>query len=234
MCDLFTRRFSKRDSCAQILLLDLAADDASADALLLQSVTSACMNNAEGSALSKLFIKLFKSGQSPVASSSSNAAAAGLFQGLQFSFPNATAAEMPILARASQAVSSFYSASSHSSSSLPSSSADPFSPDGERDIRALELRIIEANMDLALLPRANSIAGGCSLFDVFAFMSVHALLRFSASRAFQNAPFRFCLHIPCRRNLRGGFPAKGKLQRVTCGVCLIICCDMWQLLRRVT
>lgn len=199
MCDLFTRRFSKRDSCAQILLLDLAADDASADALLLESVTSACMNNAEGSALSKLFIKLFKSGQSPVASSSSNAAAAGLFQGLQFSFPNATAAEMPILARASQAVSSFYSTSSHSSSSLPSSSADPFSldgdapfsPDGERDIRALELRIIEANMDLALLPRANSIAGGCSLFDVFASMSVHALLRYSASRAFQNAPFRF-------------------------------------------
>jgi hypothetical protein len=217
MCDLFIRRFSKRDSSAQILLLDLAADDASADALLLEGVTSVCMKNAEGSALSKLFVKLFKSGQLPSSSSSSNGGAASFLQdlGLHFSFPNAAAAaEMPIPASALRVAAFSSSSSSSSSSSLPSSSTAPFSPDGERDIRALELRLIEANMDLALLPRANSIAGGCALFDVFAFMSVHVLLRRSAGRGFQRAPCRRSLHVPCGRNLRGGFPAEGSLLRV--------------------
>jgi hypothetical protein len=32
-------------------------------------------------------------------------------------------------------------------------------PDGDNDPRATELRMIETNMDLALLPRANAIAG---------------------------------------------------------------------------
>lgn len=36
-------------------------------------------------------------------------------------------------------------------------------PDGDNDPRATELRMIESNMDLALLPRANAIAGGFSI-----------------------------------------------------------------------
>jgi hypothetical protein len=36
-------------------------------------------------------------------------------------------------------------------------------PDGDNDPRATELRMIESNMDLALLPRANAIGGDFSI-----------------------------------------------------------------------
>jgi hypothetical protein len=120
-------RFSNEHN-AQVLLVDLAADDVCARALLGAGAVSVCMQCAESSALSAKFIALFKR-ELPASNCPSSSA--------MLSAPSATTASP-----ASDGPDRFPHEISHFD-----------------DERAAELRMVEGSMDLALLPRANAIAG---------------------------------------------------------------------------
>jgi hypothetical protein len=138
--------------------VDLAADDICANVLLNAGTTSVCVHCAAGSVLSSAFIKLFNHKQPPavVLPVAASGGAAALFS----SFVSASSSAPPasLVAGTPLAFSSFSSCFS-SSSPLSSSFSPPSSDDRKDDERASELRMMETTMDLALLPRANAVAG---------------------------------------------------------------------------
>jgi hypothetical protein len=167
-------------------MVDLAADDVCSSVLFNAGATRVFMQCADGSALSATFMRLFNHKQPPPASPLHSHAVVGgaavVSAAADCPLPSQIQSQ-GIAHRMLQGETSSFKTQTVASSSLPllsecfagpSPSSFSSSLSGHNDdARANELRMLEANMDLALLPRANAVGGASSFALRVAFCGAY-------------------------------------------------------------
>jgi hypothetical protein len=159
-------------------MVDLAADDVCSSVLFNAGATSVFMQCADGSVLSATFMRLFNHKQPLPASPWPSHAAVGSTAVVSAAAdcPQPSLSQSQGIAHLQlEGETSSFNTQTVASSSLPSLSECLTGPSPSSfssslsahndDARANELRMLEANMDLALLPRANAV-GGASPFTL--------------------------------------------------------------------